>query len=202
MVFKPGLIETIAIAAIPIYLIGFGLRGILTKKAYVVSTRRLLWVVIILFVPLFLSQGGFISGSRKHAFNFMDLFPLVFVGVIFLVSWKTRGYSISGATEEYLQSALRASLQKLNLPFEESVARLRLTSLDADLFVSVTGFGPALMRLKQHRHDSTLKQIADYMNVYFATVPGKVDMTAFYVSAVLGAWLLFQQLPLILKIIS
>jgi hypothetical protein len=131
----------------------------------------------------------------------MDLYPLVFVGGIWLVLWKTRGYVISGATEEYLQNALRAALQKLNLPFEESVARLQLTSLDADLLISVSGFGSALMKLKQHQHDSVLKQIADDMNVYFATVPGKVNLTAFYAQTALGTWLLFQQLPAILKII-
>jgi hypothetical protein len=186
------LIENIALAAVAVYFLGFGLHGILTKKAYVVSTQRILWIFLLLLVPLLLPLSGMRSGFRKHSFDFMDLSPLLMFGVFFLIIWKMRGYSIWGATEEYLQNALHAALTELNLPFEESVARLRLTSLDADLTLSVSGLGAAQMRLKQPRHGATLKQIASHMNVYFATVPGKVSLGIFYVEALLGAFLLVQ----------
>jgi hypothetical protein len=185
--------QLIVLAVLPFYFLGFGLRGILTKKAFVVSTQRMLWIFLIAIVPLLLPIGDIISGFRKRSFDFLDFSPLVMFGLFFLLIWKmTGGYSILGATDEHVQNALRAALQKLNLPFEESVARVRLTSLDADLTLSVSGFGVAQMRLKQPQYASTLKQIADCMNVYFATVPGKVNAAVFYVYVLMGVLLLVQ----------
>lgn len=189
----------IALGAVGVYLIVLGLRGIRTKKPFVTSTLQFLWIFLIMFVPPLLADGGLFFSAHDYPFDFMYLFLFVVIGVLFFVFWQNRGYSVWGATDEYLQDALHSTLKKLDLPYEETVARLRLVSLDADLTVSSPGLGIAYIRVKQRRHASTLKQIAQHLSEYFASAPGKVSLSIFYIYALLGALVLMQTILMLTR---
>ena len=51
-------------------------------------------------------------------------------------------------------------LKRLQLPYEESLSVVRLTSIQADLQVSVQSWmGTGIIKVKQRTHRSTLKEI-------------------------------------------
>jgi hypothetical protein len=102
--------------------------------------------------------------------------------------WKQmHGYFTYGATDEYFKNALYAALRKLELPFEESFSQIRLTSLGTDMNISIQPrMGTAQLSLKQPQCQSTLKQIAQAMNEYFATVPGRMNLTVYVYYTLFG----------------
>jgi hypothetical protein len=127
--------------------------------------------------------GGLIFDSQFNAFSFAGIVPLIICllvfGIMFFMLWKqTEGYSAFGVTDESFQEALRSALNRLNLPFEETIFRIRLTSIEADIHASVhSSLGCAQLIIKHPGHRSTLKRIVDAMNDYFKTVPCKTNMT-------------------------
>jgi hypothetical protein len=180
------------IFAIPYFMIG--IRGVLTKKPFIVPLRHF---ILIVSIPLFIAAAGesiFFYSQFNSTFNtpfnssfdglgfavivLLIIFLLGF-GVMFLMLWKqTGGYSAIGVTDESFQDSLRSALNKLNLPFEETIFRIRLTSIETDLHASVnSSLGCAQLMIKHPGHRSTLKSIVDAMNDYFKTVPCRTNMT-------------------------
>ncbi len=87
-----------------------------------------------------------------------------------MVWYSLRGYVTFGVTDVSFQEALLAALEKLQLPYEESLSAIRLTSIQADLQVSVQSWtGSALIKVKQRTHRSALREIVNTMNEYFRT---------------------------------
>jgi hypothetical protein len=167
------------IFAMPLLMLG--IRGVVTKKPFLVPLRHF---VLIVSIPVFIAAvGGLIFYSPFNALGFAGIVPLIICllvfGVMFLTLWKqTEGYSAFGVTDESFQDSLRSALNKLNLPFEETIFRIRLTSIEADLHASVhSSLGCAQLIIKHPGRRSTLKSIVDAMNDYFKTVPCKTNMT-------------------------
>jgi hypothetical protein len=193
----------IGIFALPLLMLG--IRGIVTKKPFIVSLRHF---VLIISIPVLIAaadglifSGWLIFYSPFNALGFAGIGPLIIFllvfgvifllvfGVMFLILWKqTEGYSALGVTDESFQDSLRSALNKLNLPFEETIFRIRLTSIEADLYASVySSLGCAQLIIKHPGHRSTLKSIVDAMNDYFKTVPCKTNMTTNVYFIILGA---------------
>jgi len=162
-------------------LLMLGIRGVVTKKPFIVPLRHF---VLIVSIPVFIvAAGGLIFYGSFDALGFAEIVPLIIFlllfGGMFLMLWKqTEGYSAFGVTDESFQDSLRSALNKLNLPFEETLFRIRLTSIEADLHASVhSSLGCAQIIIKHTGHQSTLKSIVDAMNDYFKTVPCRTNMT-------------------------
>jgi hypothetical protein len=184
------------IMAVP--LLASGLQGVITKRPFLVPLRRFVWIMS---VPVLLSVAAVgwlifdspFNDSPFNAFDFLGIFFLVVFllvfGITFFVVWKqTDGYSAFGVTDESFQEALHSALNKLNLPFEETIFRLRLTSIGADLQANVQssmGFGH--LTIKQSEHRQALKNIADAMNEYFRTTSVKLNMAASIYQIIMGA---------------
>lgn len=98
-----------------------------------------------------------------------------------------RGYTVLGVTDDSFRQALYAVLKDLQLPFEERLSKLRLTSLDADLEANVAGWmGVANLRIKQREHQETLVRIADAMKNYFAHSHVSINMVTCVYYIILG----------------
>ncbi|MCG8622494.1 MAG: hypothetical protein MJE68_10940 [Proteobacteria bacterium] len=171
---------TLGITAIFSFYIG--LRGILTKKPFVISNRWFLATILVAFIPLpvilvpFLSASG--SGSDIH---FMKWLIAILCGlvlsVILMVWYSLKGYIIYGVTDVSFQEALLAALEKLQLPYEESLSAIRLTSIQADLQVSVQSWmGTGIVKVKQRAHRSAFREIVNTMNEYFRTSSVSTNM--------------------------
>jgi hypothetical protein len=192
--------------AIPFLMIG--LRGVVTKRPFLISLRHFVWLMSI---PILLSVTAFGEVIFDEPFSAGPLIALnddlKFVGIIllivfllpfgiaFFVMWKkTAGYSAYGVTDESFQEALHSALNKLNLPFEENIFCLRLTSIGADLQVSVqSSMGVGQITVKQTEHMPILKNIADAMNEYFKTSSGKLNRVASTIFIIVGALVIIAQ---------
>jgi hypothetical protein len=192
--------------AIPFLMIG--LRGVVTKRPFLISLRHFVWLMsipILLSVTAFgevifdepFSDGPLIA--LNDGFKFVGIILLIVFllpfGIAFFVMWKqVAGYSAFGVTDESFQDALHSALNKLNLPFEETIFSIRLTSIGADLQVSVqSSMGVGQLSIKQSEHRPILNNIANVMNEYFKTTSGKSKMTASICYIVVGALVIIAQ---------
>ena len=155
---------SIASGIAAIFFLTVGLRGILTKRPFVISQRWLLSVMFVVLIPAIIVYLLIPVG-----FNFMNwLFALGFGVILVMMCYQTRGYMAYSITDTSFREALIEALQKLQLPYKESLSLIQLTSVGADLQVSVQGWmGTGLIKVKQRAHRSVLKKIVNAMNEHF-----------------------------------
>ena len=178
-----------------------GLRGILTKRPFLVSNR---WILAILFVSLGpgILLPIFLPGAAPFIIKWLN--PVMFTVLLVMMCFVLRGYVAYAVTDTSFRDALLASLQKLELPYEETLSTIRLTSVEVDLQVSVQSWmGSGQLKIKQRGQGSLLAKIADAMNEYFriSSVPTNLTTCIFYlvmgilmVIGGIGMFLLFQRI--------
>ena len=90
-----------------------------------------------------------------------------------------KGYATYGVTDASFREALLAVLEKLQLPYEENLSAIQLTSIEADLQVVVQSWiGTGLIKVKQRTHRPVLREIINAMNEYFRTSSVSIKMTS------------------------
>ena len=164
MLFPISLSIAYGIAAI--FFLTAGLRGILTKRPFLISQKWLLSIMFVVCVPtaILCSLAQFPGGTNLMSW----LSPLVFGSILLMTCYQTRGYMACAVTDTSFREALIEVLQKLQLPYEESLSLIRLTSVRADLQVSVQGWiGTGIIKAKQGAHHFVLREIVNAMNEYF-----------------------------------
>ena len=176
-----------------IFSLTVGMRGILTKRPFVISNRWFLANTLVVSIPLLLILLPVlsVSGSSSDIVPFMNWLNAILYGlilfVILVVWYSLRGYIIYGVTDVSFQEALLTALEKLQLPYEESLSVVRLTSIQADLQVSVQSWmGTGIIKVKQRTHRSTLKEIVIVMNECFRTSSVSINMTSCVFLLVIG----------------
>ena len=140
-----------------IYFLTVGLRGILTKHPFLISQRWFLSIMCAIIIPTIL-----LPSLLSFPGNFFMRWgnPLMFGFILLMMCYQMRGYTAYAVTDTSFREALLEALQKLQLPYEESVSLIRLTSIDADLQVSVQGWmGTGLIKVKQRAHRTVLRKI-------------------------------------------
>lgn len=172
-----------------------GLRGFITKKPVVFSTKPLFWLMALCYLPSVLLQGAFLFDRRE--FEASDLvMPFLMVAIYALVLamfWRImQGYSVIGVNDDSFRDALHFALNQLGLPFEETLSKVKLTSLGVDLEPNISsGLGVASVKIKQGRqHGDILRKIADAMREYFASHNVPVNWTTSVFYTILGVILL------------
>ena len=182
----------IALGIKAIFSFFIALRGILTKKPFMISNRWFLATILVAFIPLpvilvpLLSASG--SGSDIH---FMKWLIAILCGlvlsVILMVWYSLRGYVVYGVTDVLFRETLLAALEKLQLPYEESLSAIRLTSIQGDLQVSVQSWmGTGIVKVRQRAHRSALREIVNTMNEYFRTLSVSTNMIPCIAYLVMG----------------
>ncbi len=178
-----------------------GLRGILTKRPFLVSNR---WILAILFVSLIpgILLPIFLPGAAPFIIKWLN--PVMFTVLLVMMCFVLRGYVAYAVTDTSFRDALLASLQKLELPYEETLSTIRLTSVEADLQVSVQSWmGSGQLKIKQRGQGALLAKIAEAMNEYFriSSVPTNLTTCIFYlvmgilmVIGGIGMFLFFQRI--------
>ena len=206
-------IFSIVFVIVGIYFLIIGLRGVITKKPLVFAAKSSFWLVALFFSPgivqalysfwdLFYSSLADAEGFDWSVYSFLKLlssfewsyvllllFPLLIYPVILAFFWRqARGYTVLGITDDSFRQALYTVLKDLQLPFEERLSKLHLTSLDADLEANVAGWmGVANLRIKQREHQETLERVANGLKHYFAGSRVSVNMITCVYYIILGA---------------
>lgn len=161
-----------------------GLRGILTKRPFLVSSRWLLLVMFIGLVPAILIPV-FLPGDSSFIMKWLN--PMIFTLLLVMMCFALRGYIAYAVTDTSFRAALLSSLQKLELPYEETLSTIRLTSVEVDLQVSIQSWmGSGQIKIKQRGHSSLLKKIADAMNEHFRVSSADTNLTACIFFLVMG----------------
>lgn len=182
----------IALGITVIFSFYIGLRGILSKTPFMISNRWFLATILVVFIPLpvilmpLLSAS--VSGSDIH---FMKWLIAILCGlllfVILMLWYSLRGYVVYGVTDVSFRETLLAALEKLQLPYEESLSAIRLTSIQADLQVSVQSWmGTGIVKVKQRAHRSALREIGNTMNEYFRISSVSTNMIPYIFFLVIG----------------
>ncbi len=163
-----------------------GLRGILTRKPFLLSNRWLLVLMFVTFIPIILLPFYFALPDMD--ITKMDLMewlnPAIFTVILVMMCFALKGYVAYGVTDTSFREALLAALEKLQLPYEETLSTMRLTSIDADLQVSIQSWlGSGMIKIKQREHRTLLTEIVAEMNRYFSgsSTPIKLTTCIFYV---------------------
>ena len=165
-----------------IFFVGIGLRALLTKQPFLVSNRWLLSMMFVVLVP------SIVLSLKSFSGEIMDWMTILLPGVVLLMMWyQLKGYVAYAVTDASFREALLAALQRLQLPYEESLSVIRLTSVDADLQISVQSWmGTGTIKVKQRAHRSTLKEVVNAMNDYFRTSPVSTNFISCVFLVVLG----------------
>jgi hypothetical protein len=173
-------------AVLALFMIIVGLRGIVTRKPFLLSARWLFAVMVLAIVPVVL-QPFLVQVPRvgDEAAILFWLGPLMFAGVVIFMWFTLRGYLAFAVTDSSFREGLLASLNKLELPHEEKLATLRLPSVRADLQVAVQSWiGTGQIKVKQRQFTGLLRGIVKGMNAYYqsSTVPVNLACCIFYVA--------------------
>lgn len=161
-----------------------GLRGILTRTPYLLSNRWLLLVMFIAFVPNIILPL-FFNFSDMNLINWLN--PAIFTVVLVMMCFAMKGYAAYGITDTTFREALIAALEKLQLPYEESLSSIRLTSIDADLQVAIQSWlGSGMIKIKQREHRSVLREIVAEMNRQFSLSAGPIKLITFIFYVIMG----------------
>ena len=178
-----------------LYTMGIGLLGLVRKRPLIFASRQLMWVLILVFLPNLINT--FLPLFSDWGQNDVLLIVLPFISLAMMillvfVFWKQMiGYMVFGITDETFRDALTTALNRLNMPFQETISKIHLTGLDVDLQASVSAWmGVAQIRIKQSKQADVVRQIAAEMNQYYLATPGKVNNLTFYVYLALGILML------------
>ncbi len=170
-----------------IFFLTVGLRGILTKRPFLISQRWFLSIMCAIIIPTILLPSLL---SFPGDFFMRWGSPLMFGFILLMMCYQMRGYTAYAVTDTSFREALLEALQKLQLPYEESLSLIRLTSIEADLQVSVQGWlGTGLIKVKQRAHRSVLREIVNAMNEYFRISSVPTNMITCVCSVVIGGFM-------------
>jgi hypothetical protein len=180
-----------------IYSLAIGLRGFIRKKPFLVAARQHWWLTSFSVAPAVMIAIAFLffMGDLLLLVSpliFLMGFLILMLGVVIVFTWKLYdGYTIYGVTDESFRAALVSTLTKLNVPYEETISRLRLTEINADLQATVVAaMGTGQLRIKPKQHNPLLKQISDGMNEYYKSNPSEVNQNGYVFYTIIGLFCL------------
>ena len=136
-------------------------------------------------VMLILSPFLFVRPPQLMEWLLVLIFPVM---AVFL--WlQMKGYAAVAITEKSFRDGLLAALEKLQLPYEESLSSIRLTSVEADLQVAIQSWmGTGQIKVRQDRQRPLLKKIVQAMNEHFRTSPVETNRISCIFFVIVGTF--------------
>lgn len=145
-----------------------GLKGIITRRPFLVSNKWLLYFMFVVLIPTILL---FLFLPVTTSFLLKWFNPAVFTVVLVMMYIMLKGYSAFGVSDITFREALITTLEKLQLSHEETLSSIRLTSVEADLQVSIHSWiGTGMIKVKQREHRALLTQIVSENELPFPYV--------------------------------
>ncbi len=187
------IIIPIVLGIMAIFFLTVGMRGILTKRPFMISNRWFLATILVVLIPSILLTVLPLFRSDAGPIKWLNALACGSILMVIPALWYSlKGYATYGVTDASFREALIAALEKLQLPYEESLSAIRLTSIEADLQVSIQSWmGTGLIKVKQRAHRSYLKEIVNAMNEYFRMSSVSINMTSCVFSLVTGIFDVF-----------
>lgn len=183
-------------------LLGVGLWGFIKKRPMLFPARVLFWPALLFCLPLTLVVLRFAWDAR----GLLQVFGLVWAGLqisvfgLLVVIYRRQmtGYLVFGISDDTFRPALVYALRQLQWPYQETVAKFRLTELEADVQAVVAEWmGSAQIRIKQPQHAARTKTIAAAMDAFYQVTPVKLNTFSFTLYVILGVAMLALAMGLI-----
>jgi tetratricopeptide (TPR) repeat protein len=165
-----------------LFYFAIGIRGVVQKKPFLIPYRWMIGVVFVCFLPSIFNAFFFRYGQSFDVIRLLN--PLMIVCLFAFMIIFRPGYIAFGITDSAIREALHSVLKKKNLPFEETIGSIKLTSLQAELQVSIQGWtGTGQIRVRPFNQSKLLTEIVDDINIYFQENDTKTNLTAciFYI---------------------
>lgn len=156
------------------------LRGITTRRPFLVSNKWLIYLMFVILIPTILL---FLFLPVTSSFLLKWFNPAVFTVVLVMMCFLLKGFTAYGVSDITFRDALITTLDKLQLSHEETLSSIRLTSVEADLQVSIHSWmGSGMIKIKQPEHRTLLTEIVLEMNTYFrmSSTPSNLTPCLFY----------------------
>jgi hypothetical protein len=175
-----------------IIFLALGLRGVLTKKPYIISSRWMFLAMIINFSPSILGISPmFTTPSSLRGDPIFSIMPWMLLGlyaIMLIFMWLAmQGYTVHGVTDTSFRTGLINTLEKLEIPFEENLGGIYLSSLGANLKVTIqSNLGTAQINIRPRKFNNTLDNIAKNLSTYYQANPTTVNLITCYFYVVFG----------------
>ena len=175
------------------FILRIGILGLRHQRPLIVPARQFVWFFMVVF-----GVGVIQMWAPLLEFGAVDWFsvgfPLfqtaMFVLMVWVIYKQMVGRIIFGVSEDLFRDALIHALDKLSLPYKETISKIRLTELGVDLQVAVASWmGTAQIRAKQAEHRHHADHIMDQIELYFAKTPVTIQKLPFLIYIVLGVLL-------------
>ncbi len=181
-----------------LYFLTLGLCGILIKKPFFISARWFISVLLIIFIPIILKfpfmdfPFAKIFSSSKGEFWSLELmlWSMLAIGIISVVFllFSLPDYIGYGIVDSSFREGLKNSLDRLEIPFEENLGGMYLSSIGANLRVKFfLWMGTARIDIRPRKFNSVLRNLVKEMSSYYQTVNVPVNFTVFYFFLICGA---------------
>jgi len=181
------------------FMLAVGLRGVVTRRPFLVSARWLLIVMLLGFLPNLILPFTF-QTSRGGAAELLMRWagPALFVVMAVMFWIIMRGQIVFGVTADSLRAGLFASLRGLELPHEETLGGVRLPTVPADLQVAVQSWvGTAQIKARDRAAAPVLEDVTRGMRAYFGSTAVHVNLTCCVFYVVVGVMLVGLDVALI-----
>ena len=169
------------------------------QRPFLFNARWVLGVLVLGLSPLpvVLIPLGALSDATGGIIVLLIL--LLYVAIFLFAAIQTKGYYAMGVTDDSFRTAIHAALQQLEIAFEETLAHIKLTSLDIDLQVSFYSLGIVGLKVKQSNGKhlrgeiivfKALKEITKAVGNYYQTHETKMNNTTAIFYLVAGLFML------------
>ncbi|HEX5010882.1 MAG TPA: hypothetical protein VFY71_10815 [Planctomycetota bacterium] len=172
----------IVLALLAAFLMGLGLRALITRRPYVFPARWMFVFGLLAFapnslMPLLMRFPDHGRDSISDLFLTLGL-PAMFVVLVIMLWLTMRGYMAMAITESSMREGLFAALAEMQLPHEETLGAIRLPSVPAELQVAVQSWiGTGQIKARSRGATKLVDSIARGMNAHFQRSAAAANLT-------------------------
>lgn len=174
------------------FLLAIGLRGLIHRRPFLISSRWLFVLCVLAFLPGLLRTGLHAFQPQAGALSTLGWMNLGMFLLFAVAMWLvTAGYSAFGVTEASFRQGLYEALRRRGLPWEEALGGMNLPTEDAAVQVGMHSWiGTAQIKVLPRARSALLRDIAAGMNAYYRSATVPVNLAPCLIYAVMGGMLL------------
>ena len=151
------------------FLLFIGARVIASKRPIFMPSRFFFAFMVLAFSPQFVNTVNMFSKDLPGNMGLIIyLSPLMIVCLLVFFWFQMKGYMVIGVSDDSFRDALHFSLNKNNLPFEEQLSVIKLTSINVNLQIAIQSWiGAGQIKLKRSKDTKILPAIISGINQYY-----------------------------------